>query len=282
MSAGSFSGLTANSAALEVNSEEPVSYGKDRRFTGSQRLYGTAALEAFRGAHVAVVGVGGVGSWAVEALARGGIGRLTMVDFDHIAQSNINRQVHALDSTVGAAKVVAMQQRVAQISPQCAVHGIEAFADAQNWPGILLEPADAVIDACDQMHAKLALARWALSNRTLFVTVGAAGGKRYAHRVEIGDLSEATHDPLLAKLRYGLRRARAAPGVGRKMGVCCVYSPEPVRRADAACDRQTDQGLNCHGYGSSVAVTATFGLCAAGWIMDRISCRVRSEMRIGI
>lgn len=244
-----------------------------RRFGGLERLYGVSAAAAIRQAHVAVVGVGGVGSWAVEALARSGVGRLTLIDLDHVAESNINRQIHALDTTVGMAKVQAMRERIALIHPTCHVQCIEAFVEASNWPSLLGEVPDAVIDACDQVKAKTAMAAWAMKQKVLFIAAGAAGGKRLAHRVDIDDVSRTTHDPLLAQLRYRLRREYGAPRDGKTIGVVCVYSKESVAPPDASCAVEGDGSLNCHGYGSVVSVTATFGQCAAGWVLDQISLR---------
>lgn len=243
----------------------------DRRFVGLARLYGVQGAARIRSAHVAVIGIGGVGSWAAEALARSGVEQLTLVDLDHVAESNVNRQVHALQGTFGQAKVSAMRDRIALINPECQVNCIEEFVEPGNWPMLLPQPVDAVIDACDQVRAKTALAAWALRSGICFIAVGAAGGKRHAHLVDIDDLAQTTHDPLLAQLRYRLRKEHAAPSAGRKIGVACVFSREAVRAADASCDASSDGSLNCHGYGSVVSVTATFGQCAAGWILDRIS-----------
>lgn len=251
----------------------------DRRFSGLERLYGVAQAQAIRRAHVAVVGIGGVGSWAAEALARSGVGRLTLIDMDHVAESNINRQVHALSTTMGQAKVTAMQERIALINPDCVVHEVDAFVEPDNWPGILPDGVDAIVDACDQIKAKTAMADWARRNKALFIAVGAAGGKRLAHKIDIADLSETTHDPLLAQLRYRLRKAHNAPRDGKRMGVTCVFSREAVKPADASCEVQGDHTLNCHGYGSAVSVTATFGMCAAGWILDKISSATQSNER---
>lgn len=248
----------------------------DRRFSGLERLYGVTAAQAIRDAHVCVIGIGGVGSWAAEALARSGVGRLTLIDMDHVAESNINRQVHALSTTLGQAKVTAMRERIALINPACVVQCVDAFVEPDNWPDLLPSDVDATVDACDQIKAKTAMADWARRNRALFVSVGAAGGKRHAHKVDIADLAETTHDPLLAQVRYRLRKSHHAPREGKSMGISCVFSREAVRQADASCDTQGDHTLNCHGYGSTVAVTATFGLCAAGWILDKISTVGRS------
>ena len=245
----------------------------ERRFGALDRLYGVSAARRMRAAHVVVVGIGGVGSWSAEALARSGVGRLTLIDLDHVAESNINRQVHALQTTLGQAKVQAMRERIALINPACVVNGIEEFVDADNWPGLLPPGVDAVIDACDQVKAKTAMAAWACRSGTIFIAVGAAGGKRLAHRVEIGDLSLSTHDPLLAQLRNRLRKDHAAPREGKKMRVACVFSREPVSPVDPSCGLESDGSLNCHGYGSLVTVTATFGQCAAGWALNEIAQR---------
>ena len=245
----------------------------ERRFGALDRLYGVVAARKIRAAHVVVVGIGGVGSWSAEALARSGVGRLTLIDLDHVAESNINRQVHALQTTLGQAKVQAMRERIALIHPGCAVNCIEEFVDADNWPALLPAQVDAVIDACDQVPAKTAMAAWAMQNATIFVAVGAAGGKRLAHQVEIDDLSRCTHDPLLAQVRNRLRKQHAAPREGRKMGVACVFSREPVTPVDPSCGVESDGSLNCHGYGSMVSVTATFGHCAAGWVINAIAAR---------
>lgn len=254
-----------------------------RRFGGLDRLYGIAGADRIRRAHALVVGIGGVGSWAVEALARSGVGHITMIDLDHVSESNINRQIHALESTVGQAKVEAMRDRIAQINPECRVMAIDDFVEPDNWRALLDRSTQqqgaptAVIDACDQVKAKLAMAAWARETRTTqYIAVGAAGGKRLAHRVEIDDLSLTTHDPLLASLRQRLRKEYGAPRDGKRIGIACVFSRESVAPPDASCAIEAageggDGSLNCHGYGSVVAVTATFGQCAAGWVLDRIA-----------
>lgn len=247
-----------------------------RRFGGLARLYGVSQAEAVFGAHVAIAGIGGVGSWAAEALARSGVGRLTLIDLDHVAESNINRQVHATQVTLGQAKVLAMRERIASINPACEVHAVDAFVEPGNWPAILPPGVDAVIDACDQIQAKTAMAAWARGWSGLFIACGAAGGKRQAQRVEIDDIAHATHDPLLAQLRYRLRREHGAPRQGA-IGVRCVFSREAVAPADPSCAVDSPDGsLNCHGYGSTVAVTAVFGLCAAGWVTQALAERGRS------
>ena len=260
-----------------------------RRFGGLDRLYGVTGAARIRDAHVVVTGIGGVGSWAVEALARSGVGRLTLIDLDHISESNINRQIHALTGTLGQAKVEAMRDRIASINPECKVYTIDDFVEPDNWLALFdaaqtaQGPVTALIDACDQVRAKVAMAAWARRHDSRdfneagarFVTVGAAGGKRMAHRVDIEDLALVTHDPLLAQLRQRLRKEHGAPREGKKMGVNCVFSRESVAPPDASCaidqGADSDGTLNCHGYGSVVTVTATFGQCAAGWVLDEIA-----------
>lgn len=242
-----------------------------RRFGALERLFGVGPGARIRQAHVLVVGVGGVGSWTAEALARSGVGRLTLIDLDHVAESNINRQIHALENTIGQAKVQAMRERIALINPQCTVHAIEEFVEPGNWSALLPEGVDAVVDACDQMAAKTAMAAWALQTKTIFITVGAAGGKRQAHKVDIDDLSKCTHDPLLAQLRNRLRKLHGAAREGKSIGVPCVFSRESVMPVDASCALESDGSLNCHGFGSMVSVTATFGQCAAGWVLNEVA-----------
>ena len=245
-----------------------------RRFQGLERLYGVDGAQRIRSAHVVVIGIGGVGSWAAEALARSGVGCLSLLDFDQVAESNINRQLHALGSTVGMAKVHAMEQRILDIHPGCRVRAIEEFASPHNWPSVLGDDApivSAVIDACDQVKTKVALAAWSWGQPVHWICVGAAGGKRLAHAVRIDDISQVTHDPLLAQVRYRLRREQGAPKTPQTMHLPCVYSQEAVRAADASCEVATDGSLNCHGYGSLVSVTATFGMAAAGWVLNQLA-----------
>ena len=253
----------------EPNLRQPMD--ADRRFGGLDRLFGAAAAGTMRRSHVVVVGLGGVGSWAAEALARSGIERITLIDMDHVSESNINRQIQALSTTLGVSKIDAMTQRIALINPNCHVWGIDDFVTPGNWESLVPRDADAVIDACDQVLAKTAMAHWALDTRKLFITVGAAGGKRMAHQVSVGDLSVCTHDPLLAKVRYRLRKYHGAPRDGKKMHVSCVFSVEAVQAAQVTVQGQSDNSLNCHGYGSSVAVTASFGMSAAGWVMNQLA-----------
>ena len=258
----------------------------ERRFGGLRRLYGAAAYARLRALRVAVVGLGGVGSWTVEALARSGVATLVLIDMDHVAESNVNRQVQAENGTLGMHKGDALARRIAGIHPRCEVHVVDAFAGEDNWPALLPFAVDGVIDACDQVRAKAAIAAWALRERMPLVCAGAAGGKRDAARVEVDDLARVTHDPLLAALRQRLRRDDAGLRGTKAFGLRCVFSREAVAMPlasnvvgasdgvgssdndeDRACDADvastTDGSLACHGYGSSVMVTASFGMAAA-------------------
>lgn len=251
-------------SAVEANAD------LERRFGGLRRLYGDAAYRRIRGARIAIVGVGGVGSWAAEALARSGVASLTLIDLDQVSESNVNRQIQALGETIGQAKVQALRQRIADIHPGCDVIEVEEFVEPDNWPGLLPRPVDVLIDACDQVRAKAVLAAWALDAGVPLVVAGAAGGKRRPQEVEVADLALVTHDPLLASLRQRLRQQHGAPRKG-PMGVRCVFSREAVVGPVDADECAVDGSLNCHGYGSTVSVTATFGMVAAQLALE---CRV--------
>jgi tRNA A37 threonylcarbamoyladenosine dehydratase len=235
-----------------------------------------------------VVGIGGVGSWAVEALARSGIGRLTLVDLDHVAESNINRQVQALGSTLGAAKVLAMRERILAINPGCAwsiLASRSSSTSAIRRP--CFPPCDAVIDAIDHVRAKAALIAHCRRAGIRIVTTGAAGGRTDPTRIEVLDLARTTQDALASRVRALLRKDYGFPREPKKkFGVDCVYSPEQLRRGASAdfCDTDARSfcrnsaapafdpaaGLNCAGYGSSVAVTAGFGFAAAARVLAGI------------
>ncbi|MEY4564942.1 MAG: hypothetical protein RLZZ618_4219 [Pseudomonadota bacterium] len=241
----------------------------ERRFGGLRRLYGEAGYRRVRSARIVVVGLGGVGSWAAEALARSGVAQLVLIDMDHVSESNINRQVQAVGATLGQSKGEALRLRIADIHPACDVVLIDDFVTADNWPALWPHESDVLIDACDQVHAKVAMAAWALAHHAPLVTVGAAGGKRRPQAVEVEDLAETSHDPLLASMRQRLRKMHGAARTGR-IGVRCVFSRESVMLPEV-CESgdAVDGNLNCHGYGSTVTVTATFGLVAA---QDALQC----------
>lgn len=259
--------------------DDPLTADTERRFGGLRRLHGDHNYAHLRAARFAVVGLGGVGSWTVEALARMGVARLVLIDLDHVAESNINRQVQALGSTLGMAKTEALKQRILDVHPGCEVVTVEEFVDDSNWPALLGDVAvDGIVDACDQVKAKAQVAAWARQQQLAQVCVGAAGGKQQPQAVEVLDLSETTHDPLLATLRQRLRKQHALPRQGR-MGVTCVFSREPVLRPDGAAACDVDGSLNCHGYGSSVAVTAGFGMVAAAEVVRQYLKRLARSQK---
>ncbi|HLU79491.1 MAG TPA: tRNA threonylcarbamoyladenosine dehydratase [Burkholderiaceae bacterium] len=249
-----------------------------RRFGGLDRLYGEGASARLQQGHVVVAGIGGVGSWCAEALARCGVGKLTLIDLDHVAESNINRQIHALDSTLGQSKVVAMTQRIRQINPRCEVVGVDDFVVPENVRDTVPADADVVVDCTDQAPAKIAMILESRARGQTLLVCGGAGGKTQPLALRSGDLSQATHDALLARLRNTLRRQhgypRAADTAGKvrkrvpRMGVRVLWFDQAAILPDAwtkPASGQTaaPQGLSCAGYGSVVMVTASMGLAAA-------------------
>lgn len=252
-----------------------MSVDHERRFGGVARLYGVEGAERLRNTHVCVVGIGGVGSWSVEALARTGVGRITAVDLDMVAESNTNRQIQALGEVYGMAKVDAIAERVRAINPDCKVSRIEDFVTPDNVEQILGQGFSVVIDAIDQVRAKAAMIAFCRRQKLPIVIAGAAGGQLDPTQVRISDLSQTVQDPLLAKVRSVLRREYGFPKDGKKkFGVSAVYSTEPLRypSSPATCDtNQGPTGLNCAGFGSSVCVTAVFGMAAAAQAINRIA-----------
>ena len=260
---------------------EPVDI--ERRFGGLARLYGDAAPEIFSTAHVAVAGLGGVGSWCAEALARCGVGSLTLVDLDHIAESNVNRQLHAVSATLGQAKVQAMTDRVMGINPACRVVAVDDFVDPDNVQTIFPDDVDLIIDCTDQVSAKLAMILEARRRQVPVVVCGGAGGKTSVTALRASDLSVTQNDALLSKLRNTLRRQhgypRAASSAGKaprripKMGVRAVWFDQPAVLPSLWEATSAPQGLSCAGYGSAVMVTATMGMAAASeaiqWLLTR-------------
>jgi tRNA A37 threonylcarbamoyladenosine dehydratase len=251
----------------------------ERRFGGVQRLYGEAAAQDMMAAHLCVAGVGGVGSWAVEALARSRVGELTLIDLDMVAESNTNRQIQALDDEYGKAKVTALAARVRAINPACHVHAIEEFVTEENIARLITQDMRCVIDAIDDVRAKAAIIAHCRQKGIAVVTVGAAGGQTDPTRIRKDDLARTIQDPLLARVRNRLRRTYGFPaGNGRKpgkFGVPAIYSTEPLRYPDAACAPEPGgiTGLNCAGFGSSVCVTAPMGFAAAALALEVVVLR---------
>jgi tRNA A37 threonylcarbamoyladenosine dehydratase len=255
--------------------DDEVDFG--RRFGGIARLYGERALERFRKAHVCVIGVGGVGSWIVEALARSAIGRLTLIDLDNVAESNINRQIQALSTTVGMPKIEALKQRIALINPYCEVELVEDFIDLDNIPQMVAPGKyDYVFDAIDSVKAKAALIAHCRDHAIPLIVIGGAGGQLDPTKIEVRDLARTEQEPLLKKVRKILRAQYGfAKGEKHKYHIDAVFSMEPLRYPEAgeACeiDASSITGLNCAGFGSSMVVTATFGMVAAGHMLRKLA-----------
>lgn len=248
-----------------------------RRFGGVSRLYGTAGLAKFQAAHAVVIGIGGVGSWAAEALARNAIGSMTLVDLDNIAESNVNRQLHALDGAFGKAKVTAMRERIYTINPSCKVHEIEDFITPENVSKLLDFEVNVIVDCIDDAPAKAALAAFCRQRNIVLIMTGGAGGRLDPSKIKTADLAKVTNDRLLAKVRNLLRRDYDFPkGEKTKFAIQAVYSDELVVMPDAACEPgallsdTSITGLNCAGYGSSVCVTAPFGFAAAALALQHL------------
>lgn len=245
----------------------------ERRFGSVDRAYGHLVTGILNQAHVVVVGLGGVGSWAAESLARSGLGQLTLIDLDHVAESNINRQVHALSTTIGQAKVLAMQSRIKAINPACAVAPVEEFVDAGNVSDLIPVSAQVVLDCTDQLGAKAAMVLCARQRSQRLIVCGAAGGKTDGLSLRFGDLRDSTHDALLARLRATLRKQHRFPGVSAKrtppMGVSVLWFDQPSHRpVSLSGTSNASAPLACSGYGSLVTVTAAMGLAAAGKAID--------------
>lgn len=249
------------------------------RFSGIQRLYGRDALSRLTRAHVCVVGVGGVGSWAVEALARSGVGQLTLVDFDDVCVTNVNRQVPALDGSFGKPKVEELARRILAIHPECQVHSVREFFTASNAARLLQPNYNYVIDAIDDVDNKCLLIASCRQRGIPIVTVGGAGGRRRSTAVKVEDLSRAHQDKLLQQVRKRLRSDHDFPRDPSVLfGVDCVFSPEAVvypQDDGSVCTSRPDGArlkLDCQsGFGTASFVTGAFGFAAAGWVVSRLA-----------
>ncbi|PTY07712.1 tRNA cyclic N6-threonylcarbamoyladenosine(37) synthase TcdA [Opitutaceae bacterium EW11] len=241
------------------------------RFGGVARLLGTDALRRLASAHMAVVGLGGVGSWAVEALARSGVGRLTLIDLDDVCVTNVNRQLPALDGQIGRPKAVVLAERVQLINPGCVVEAVTEFLTKASSDRLLGGGFDVVIDAIDDLNNKSFLIAECVRRKLRCVTVGGAGGKRDLTQVRTADLGASNGDDLLRLVRKKLRREYGfTAGEHVVFGVRCVYSGEhPVYPwSDGSCSAEpepgSDSSLNCNsGFGTATYVTGTFGFAAA-------------------
>jgi len=259
------------------------------RFIGIKRLFSTEGFDRLRQAHVCVVGIGGVGSWVAEALARSGVGQLTLVDLDEICVSNVNRQLHAFDGTIGQSKVAVMAARVRSINPDCVAEPRRAFFTEKTADQILTPGLDFVVDAIDSVANKCRLIALARDRGIPVVTSGGAGGRRDPGQVRVADLAYTEHDRLLQKVRERLRKEHGFPTGRQPFGVDCVYSPEPPvfpQEDGSVCatkDTETlgdGPRLNCEaGLGSATFVTGTFGFLAAGRAVERIVTGNREPLR---
>ncbi len=251
----------------------------ETRFGGIARLYGQGGLAKLRAAHVCIVGLGGVGTWAAEALARSGIGALTLVDLDEVCVTNINRQLHALTDTVGRAKVAVMAERIHAIHPDCRVTAEQRFFTGQTADALLAPPYDFVLDAIDEVTNKVLLLVSCRAKKLPVVSCGGAGGRRELTAVRVGDLAQASHDPLLSEVRRRLRKEPSFPASPAALDLPCVYSVEktvfPQPDGSVGAKRVAAEAgarLNCNGgLGSATFVTGAFGLAAAGWVVKKIA-----------
>lgn len=249
-----------------------------QRFGGVARLYGDDALRALACGHFAVIGLGGVGTWVAEALARSGVGELTLIEMDEVCVTNTNRQSHALASTIGQSKNHVLAARLRDINPEITVHCIEDFLDTGNMRQYIGSQYDVVVDAMDSAHIKAGLVAYCSAIKLRLVTVGSSGGKRNPQRVEVADLAFTQGDPMLAKVRSQLfRRYKFARDHKRKFRVDAVFSAEqmvyPKPDGSVCMDKQfLAEGvkLDCTGgFGSSVMVTGSFGFIAADRAIER-------------
>lgn len=244
----------------------------EQRFGGIGRLYTPEGLSKLRQAHVCVIGIGGVGSWAVEALARTGIGKITMIDMDDICVTNINRQIHAMTGTVAQLKTESMKERVERINPECVIEIIDDFISPENIPEYLNRGYDYVIDAIDSVKTKAALIAYCKRNKIKLITTGGAGGQTDPRQIQIADLSRTIQDPLASKVRSLLRKEyNFSQNPKRKFGVDCVFSTQPLIFPKMGEGCEISATMNCaNGFGAVTMVTATFGFFAVSRVVDKL------------
>ncbi|WP_443190483.1 tRNA cyclic N6-threonylcarbamoyladenosine(37) synthase TcdA [Pseudomonas indica] len=264
----------------------------DDRFGGIARLYGREGLERLAAAHVTVVGIGGVGSWAAEALARSGVGEISLFDLDDVCVTNTNRQIHALEGVIGKPKVEVMAERIRAINPACVVHAVADFVTRETMAEYITEQLDCVIDCIDSVPAKAALIAWCKRRKIQIITTGGAGGQIDPTQIQVADLNKTFNDPLAARVRSTLRRDYGFSRTpGRHYSVPCVFSSEQLRypKPDGGvCQQKSFVGegvkLDCAGgFGAAMMVTASFGLVAAARAVDKLVAGTRrpAERRSG-
>lgn len=259
-----------------------------QRFGGTQRLYGVAGVELFQQASICVIGIGGVGSWAAEALARSAIGHITLIDLDDICITNTNRQIHTLNTTIGEPKTEAMAERIRLINPDCQVEVVDDFITLDNISTLIGKQFDYVIDCIDSVKEKAALIAHCKRSKIPVITVGGAGGQTDPTQINIADLSKTHHDPLAAKTRSLLRRYYNFSKSGRRFAVDCVYSTEQLvypQPDGSVCQMKTvadgNTRLDCSGgFGASTCVTATFGFVAVSRVLQKMLERAAREQKV--
>ncbi len=242
----------------------------ERRFAGAAKIYGEDSFNAYAHSHVMVIGIGGVGSWAVEALARTGVGELTLVDMDVVAASNINRQLPAMSSTLGHEKIEVMASRCRDINPRIKINLIDDYLTPENVQEILAGGPDIILDCIDDVKAKLALMLHCRFNKIPLIVSGGAGGKLDPLKIRVADLSKTEQDPMLAKLRTQLRGKGICKKSKEKFGITCVYSIDNPFSSVEVC---SSAGLRCGGYGSAVVVTSSFAMTAAAEVLKKLDAQ---------
>ncbi|GAB3047918.1 tRNA threonylcarbamoyladenosine dehydratase [Acinetobacter apis] len=239
----------------------------ERRFQGVAKVYTETAFAHYETSHVMVIGIGGVGSWAVEALARTGIAELTLVDMDVLSASNINRQLPALTSTLGLEKIEVMAARCREINPRIKLNLVDDYLSSDTLPELMAYQPDVILDCIDDVKAKLALMLHCRFHKLPLVVSGGAGGKRDPLNIQVADLSKTEQDPMLAKLRSQLRAKGICKKPKEKFGITCVYSNEsPLTHHQMV----KSAGLRCGGYGSAVVVTSTFAMIAVAEVLKKL------------
>jgi tRNA A37 threonylcarbamoyladenosine dehydratase len=248
-----------------------------QRLSGVARLYGDEAFDVFQGSHVAIVGIGGVGSWIAEALARSGIGQFTLIDLDEICVTNVNRQIHALTETVGQSKTEVMKTRILSINPNCVVNEICDFVGYANLEDCMSCDYDFVVDAIDLAAIKAAIVNWCKRNKVPVICIGGAGGKINPAEIKMGDINKTKNDPLLATVRSQLRAYHGySRNPKRHYSIECVYSTEQVRYPDGqggTTFQKPGESMNmdCNsGFGSATHITGSFAFFAAGRILEKL------------
>lgn len=244
----------------------------EQRFGGIGRLYTPEGLARLRQAHICVIGIGGVGSWVVEALARSGIGKITMIDMDDICVTNINRQIHAMTGNIGQLKTEVMRDRVALINPECDVQIIDDFLTQENLAEYLIGGYDYVIDAIDNVKTKAALIAYCKRHKIPVITIGGAGGQTDPTQIQIADLTKTIQDPLMSKVRSTLRKDyHFSQNPKRKFGVDCVFSTQPLIFPKMSEGCVVSATMNCaNGFGAATMVTATFGFFAVSRVIEKL------------